>query len=135
MQNTQEKTLAIHMMWHTNFVLVYNNYWRVHDESQFWFASWGFQFQLQRKRVQGCGFENNYGREGVAQIMQHCTHRQPLCYMCDKPNHQVIKCWHRKIGDLDKTTHYAEKQDLGEESYSNVLKSLYVTIIEIMDCI
>jgi hypothetical protein len=55
--------------------------------------------------------------------------------MCDKPNHQVIKCWHRKIGDLDKTTHYVEKQDLGEESYSNVLESLYVTIIDIMDYI
>ncbi len=67
--------------------------------------------------------------------MQHRTHHQPLCYMCGKPNHQAIKCWHLKIGDLDKTTHYVEKQDLGEESYSIVLESLYVTIIKIMDYI
>ncbi len=47
----------------------------------------------------------------------------------------IIKCWHRTIGNLNKTIHYVEKQDLGEESYSNVFKSLYVTNTEIMDYI
>jgi len=36
-------------------------------------------------------------------------HHQPLCYMCGKPNHQAIKCWHCKIENLDQTTNYVEK--------------------------